>query len=155
MGSFYGEFYSLFNLLGFTMQILVVSRVMRLLGVGGALFVHPVAALVGYLGMAGMPNLGFVRNLKVLDNSLDYSLNNTAMQALWLPTSREAKYKAKQAVDSFFYRAGDVLAAVVVWAGQRLAFSVPDFAAINAGISLVWISVAFGLRRENKRRVGG
>ena len=58
-------------------------------------------------------------------------------------------------MDSFFYRAGDVLAAVVVWAGQRLAFSVPDFAAINAGISLVWISVAFGLRRENKRRVGG
>ena len=45
--------------------------------------------------------MSFVRNLKVLDNSLDYSLNNTAKQALWLPTSREAKYKAKQAVDAF------------------------------------------------------
>ena len=43
------------------------------------------------------------------DNSLDYSLGNTTKQALWLPTSREAKYKAKQAVDSFFMRAGDVL----------------------------------------------
>ena len=46
--------------------------------------------------------------LKVADNSLDYSLGNTTKQALWLPTSREAKYKAKQAVDSFFVRMGDV-----------------------------------------------
>ena len=58
--------------------------------------------------------------LKVADNSLDYSLGNTTKQALWLPTSREAKYKAKQAVDSFFVRAGDVLQAGIVFAGERL-----------------------------------
>ena len=68
---------------------------------------------------------------KVADNSLDYSLGNTTKQALWLPTSREAKYKAKQAVDSFFVRAGDVLQAGVVFTGERLAFAVPTFAAIN------------------------
>jgi AAA family ATP:ADP antiporter len=153
VGAFYGEFYSLFNFLGFSLQILAVSRIMNALGVGGALFVHPLVALVGYLSMAGMPSLGFVRNLKVLDNSLDYSLNNTAKQALWLPTSREAKYKAKQAVDAFFYRAGDVLAAGVVWVGQRLAFAVPVFALINAAVALVWLAVAFMLRRENRARM--
>ena len=52
-----------------------------------------------------------MRRLKVADNSIDYSLGNTTKQALWLPTSREAKYKAKQAVDSFFVRVGDVLQA--------------------------------------------
>ena len=49
--------------------------------------------------------------LKMADNSIDYSLGNTTKQALWLPTSREAKYKAKQAVDSFFVRMGDVVQA--------------------------------------------
>ena len=59
-----------------------------------------------------------MRWLKVADNSLDYSLGNTTKQALWLPTSREAKYKAKQAVDSFCMRAGDVVQAGVVYAGE-------------------------------------
>ena len=67
------------------------------------------------------PSFNAMRWLKVADNSVDYSLGNTTKQALWLPTSREAKYKAKQAVDSFFVRAGDVVQAGLVFAGERLA----------------------------------
>ena len=55
--------------------------------------------------------LGVVRWIKTAENSTDYSVMNTAKQLLWLPTSREEKYKAKQAVDSFFVRFGDLLAA--------------------------------------------
>src|SRR5207253_9558941 len=62
-----------------------------------------------------------VRMVKVLENGTDYSIQNTARHALFLPTSREAKYKAKQAIDSFFWRAGDVLQAVVVFVGTQLA----------------------------------
>ena len=59
--------------------------------------------------MLRAPSIQLMGWLKVADNSLDYSLGNTARQALWLPTSREAKYQAKQAIDSFFVRAGDVV----------------------------------------------
>ena len=119
MSGFYGDFFGWVNLLGFLAQIFAVSRVIKVLGVGGALFVHPVIALVGYTSMIWAPSLALVRNLKIADNATDYSLNNTVKQALWLPTSREAKYKAKQAVDSFFWRAGDVLSAVVVFVGEK------------------------------------
>ena len=54
---------------------------------------------------------------KIFENSTDYSIQNTTRQALFLPTSREAKYKAKQAIDSFFVRFGDMLQAVVVFVG--------------------------------------
>ena len=84
----------------------VVSRVFKFLGVGKSLFIHPIVALAGYLMMLRAPSITAMGWLKVADNSLDYSLGNTTKQALWLPTSREAKYKAKQAVDSFFVRAG-------------------------------------------------
>ncbi|HEY5906407.1 MAG TPA: Npt1/Npt2 family nucleotide transporter [Vicinamibacteria bacterium] len=153
VGAFYGDFFNWVNLVGFLAQMLLVSRIMAVVGVGGALFVHPLIALTGYLAAAVSPTLGLVRSLKVLDNATDYSLNNTAKQALWLPTSREAKYKAKQAVDSFFFRAGDVLAAGVVWLGQRLAFSVPVFAAVNAVVALVWLAIAWSLGRENRARM--
>ncbi len=153
MAGFWGDFFGWVNLLGFLAQTLAVSRVMKVLGVGGALFVHPLIALVGYTSMIWVPSLALVRGLKIADNATDYSLNNTVKQALWLPTSREAKYKAKQAVDSFFWRTGDVIAAIIVKVGALLAFTVPVFAAINVGLALVWLFIVSRLRRENERRM--
>ena len=56
-----------------------------------------------------MPVLAVVRIGKILENGTDYSIQNTVRQALFLPTSREAKYKAKAAIDTFCTRLGDVL----------------------------------------------
>src|SRR5207344_2064216 len=89
-----------------------------------------------------------IRWLKIADNSLDYSLGNTTKQALWLPTSREAKYKAKQAVDAFCVRAGDVLTAGVVYSGELASFSVGAFAALNVVFVLGWLAVVRGLGRK-------
>ena len=63
--------------------------------------------------IALFPLLAVVRVAKVCENGTDYSLNNTVRHSLFLPTSREAKYKAKQAIDTFFWRAGDLLQAGV------------------------------------------
>jgi AAA family ATP:ADP antiporter len=148
IGSVYSRLFSTVNLLGFLLQMFVVSRVFKFLGVGKALFIHPVVALVGYLMMLRAPSINFMAYLKVADNSLDYSLGNTTKQALWLPTSREAKYKAKQAVDSFFVRAGDVVQASIVFAGERLAFTVPAFASINVVLAGAWLGVVVLLNRQ-------
>jgi AAA family ATP:ADP antiporter len=90
--------------------------------------------------------------LKIADNSIDYSLGNTTKQALWLPTSREAKYKAKQAVDSFFVRMGDVVQAAVVFLGERLAFAVPAFAAVNVLLVGGWLAVVALLNVSLRRK---
>jgi AAA family ATP:ADP antiporter len=155
IGSIYSRFFSTVNLAGFLLQMFVVSRVFKFLGVGKALFIHPIVALSGYLLMLRAPSITFMAYLKVADNSLDYSLGNTTKQALWLPTSREAKYKAKQAVDSFFVRAGDVLQAGLVFIGERLAFAVPAFAAVNVVLAGVWLGVAVLLNRELRRKSSG
>jgi ATP:ADP antiporter, AAA family len=142
VGHIYSRFFSTVNLVGFLLQLFVVSRVFKFLGVGKSLFVHPVVALAGYLMMLRTPSMGLMQGLKVADNSLDYSLGNTTKQALWLPTSRAAKYKAKQAVDSFFMRMGDVTQAGLVFVGERLALSVPGFAAVNVVLVGLWLTVA-------------
>jgi AAA family ATP:ADP antiporter len=148
----YSSYFGWVNLIGFLLQMFVVSRVFRVLGVGRALFIHPAVAFVGYVGMLFAPSFGFIRWLKVADNSIDYSLGNTTKQALWLPTSREAKYKAKQAVDSFFQRAGDVLQAAVVYSGELTALSIAGFAALNLVFVCGWFGVASGLRRRLRAR---
>jgi AAA family ATP:ADP antiporter len=152
IGETYSGLFSTVNLLGFLLQMFVVSRVFKYLGVGKSLFVHPVVAGLGYLLMLRAPSLQLMGALKVADNSIDYSLGNTTKQALWLPTSREAKYKAKQAVDSFFVRTGDVIQAGVVFAGERLAFAVPAFAAVNLVLVGAWVAVAAMLNVSLRRK---
>lgn len=148
IGSVYSRLFSTVNLLGFLLQMFVVSRVFKFLGVGKSLYIHPIVALSGYLLMLRAPSISAMGYLKVADNSIDYSLGNTTKQALWLPTSREAKYKAKQAVDSFFVRMGDVVQAGLVFLGERLAFTVPAFAAINVVLAGAWLGVVTLLNRQ-------
>ena len=148
IGTTYSSLFSTVNLVGFLLQMFVVSRVFKFLGVGKSLLVHPSVAMVGYVVMAVMPSLSAMRWLKIADNSVDYSLGNTSKQALWLPTSREAKYKAKQAVDSFFVRMGDVLQAGLVYAGEQLSLAVPVFARISIVLVGIWFAIVMLLNRQ-------
>jgi AAA family ATP:ADP antiporter len=109
-------------------------------------------ALAGYASMAFIPVLSWIRGVKLAENSIDYSLQNTTRNALYLPTSREAKYKAKQANDTFFVRFGDVASAGLVFAGTTwLGFAPQHFALTNAALTLIWLVLAIAIGRHFHR----
>jgi AAA family ATP:ADP antiporter len=152
MTAFSGSMTAAVNLVGFVLQLFVTSRVIRRIGVRGALFVLPAIALVNYSIIFAAPVLAMVRIGKILENSTDYSIQNTLRQALFLPTSRESKYKAKAAIDTFFTRVGDVVSAGAVALGQLTGFTVAAFASINVGLTIAWLGVAALIAREHRRR---
>jgi AAA family ATP:ADP antiporter len=79
-------------------------------------------------------------------------LQNTIRNVLFLPTTREEKYKAKQAIDTFFQRAGDVLSALVVFVGtELLALTTSGFAVVNAVLVLLWLTIAAATGRRYYR----
>ena len=140
------------NVLSMLIQFFLVSRIFKYLGIGGALFVMPVLSLISYGVFAFAPVLAFIRLTKIAENATDYSLQNTVRRALFLPTSREAKYKALQAVETFFWRAGDMLSGILTFVLiQWLALSVRSFALVNIAIVIVWLALAAALARENRR----
>ena len=139
------------NLIGFLLQAFVVSRVFKYVGVRGALFILPVLAMAGYSIIATLPILSVVMVMKIAENSTDYSIQNTARHALFLPTSREAKYKAKQAIDGFFWRAGDMLQAVLVFVGTTFLFGIRGFALVNLALTVVWLGIVVAIAREHRR----
>jgi AAA family ATP:ADP antiporter len=143
IGEFYGNYFTLVNVASAFLQAFVVSRVLK------------AVALVGYTGMAFVPLLPFIRSVKLAENSIDYSLQNTTRNALYLPTSREAKYKAKQANDAFFVRFGDVLSAGLVFAGTRwLSFGSRQFALVNVALIAGWLILAVVIGRRFERLTG-
>ena len=155
IGAFYGSYFFWVNTVSAILQAFLVSRIIKWIGVRGALLVLPIVALGAYSVLVVTPLLAIIRGAKIAENSLDYSLNNTTRQTLFLPTSREAKYKAKQAIDTFFVRLGDVFSAGLVFAGTTwLAFGPKQFAMVNVGLVLIWLGVAFLIGRMFKQKAG-
>ena len=152
IGEFYGNYLTVVNVLAALIQAFLVSRIIKFFGVGGGLLVLPLVALIGYGAMAFIPILSIIRSAKIAENSIDYSLQGTVKNALYLPTSREAKYKAKQANDTFFVRFGDVISAGIVLAGTTwLGFAAKQFALVNLVLIAVWLTVAVALGRRFHR----
>jgi AAA family ATP:ADP antiporter len=156
IADFYSKYFSAVNVLGLLLQLFVVSRVVKYLGIPWAVLILPLISLASYSVLAFYPILYAVLSAKVVENSTDYSLNNTVRNMLFLPCSYEEKFSAKQAIDSFFVRMGDVLSAALVFAGTTIfALHPRGFAAVNGLIVLAWLALAWGVGREYARRTQG
>jgi AAA family ATP:ADP antiporter len=151
IGEFYGHYEVWYNVVALGLQMFAVSRIFKYAGVRAALFILPFLAMASYSLLLVLPVLPVIRWVKIAENGADYSIQSTTVQALFLPTSREAKYKAKAAIDTFFKRAGDVLEAGVVKVGSVLGLGIKGFAIINLVLTLVWVAVAFGIARAHRR----
>lgn len=149
---FYGDFLLWVNILVLFLQTFAVSRIVKFGGLKIAFFILPVIALLDATGVALLGSLTIVRYGKIAENATDYSVNNTVRNMLWLPTTTDMKYKAKQAVDTFMVRMGDVLSGVLVYVvATVMHLGVRTFAMVNVGLVAAWIFVAIGIVRENAR----
>ena len=152
--AFYGGFYFWVNVAGALIQMLLVSRFFKYFGVRAGLFVLPVVATLGAGMLSIVGTVLAVRIAKTAENSTDYSLQNTLKQALFLPTSREEKYKAKAAIDVFFVRLGDALSALLVYVGTEwLLFGAKHFALVNVALGVAWIFICIQIFRSHKKLV--
>jgi AAA family ATP:ADP antiporter len=146
---FFSGFYTAQNLAGLLIQLFLVSRILKYFGTRVALLVLPVLALGGYTLLAFSSLLPLIKTVKIAENSTDYTLNNTVRNVLFLPTTREEKYKAKQVTDAFSQRAGDVLhSALIFVATGVLALGVRHLAIINLVLVVLWVATAVGIGRR-------
>jgi AAA family ATP:ADP antiporter len=154
IGTFYADFDKWVNIAGLFIQLFLVSRILKYLGVHIAIMILPLIALGSYALIAVYPILEYVRWAKTAENATDYSLQNTVQNALFLPTTREQKYKAKQVTDSFSKRAGDTLAALTVFVVVNFfGTSIRAFALLNTVLVLLWLAVAYRIGREYRELV--
>jgi AAA family ATP:ADP antiporter len=152
MGVFYGNYNFYVAVLTFLIQAFLVSRIVKVAGLAGVLLALPVLAFGLYGGALVFTTLGMLYLTKVAENATDYSVMNTARQMFWLVTSREEKYKAKQAADTFVVRVGDLVSFVFYYAATVWLSLGPR--GLLAGIFVVivlWLGTAFLLLREYRR----
>ncbi len=138
-GQFYSSYYSWITLGSFLLQLLLVSRIFKWVGIKGAVLVLPVIMIIGYGLMLFFPIFSLIRLAMIAENSANYSVQNTTRHALFLPVPRKLKYLGKTTIETFFYRFGDLLYGIFIFVGTQF---------FDLGVSVFLLSnliLAFGL----------
>ena len=152
IGATYARYGLWVNIAGLVLQAFLVSRIIRRFGFAVAFLMLPVVAVVGSAALRAFPTLAVSLSTRVSENAVDYSLLNTARNLLWQPTPRHAKYIAKQVVDTFFIRAGDVVSALFVFVGSALGgLSVRAFVGVNLCAVIMTLVVGRAVLVERSR----
>jgi AAA family ATP:ADP antiporter len=150
IGSFYGDYQFWVNVVALLLQAFVASRLVKYQGLRGRAARAAADRARRLHRHRGRRSFALVRWIKTAENATDYSIMNTARQLLWLPTSTDEKYKAKQAIDAFFVRSGDVLSAAIVFVGTAvLHLSIARFALVNVALVVAWLAVALLVLRRH------
>ncbi len=102
--AFIANVYFYANAISVLVQLFLVSFLLQKFGVKTALMVLPLAMLGSSAAFLAVPTL-FVSSLLVIsDNGLNYSIQQTARESLFLVTSREEKYRARAFTNMFIQR---------------------------------------------------
>ncbi len=147
---FYATYQAVTTLLGFLIQLFLVSRVFERVGVRGAMLVLPLILFTGYSLLALLPVLAAARFIMIAENSFSYSLMSTTRHALFLPVNRDEKYVGKQTIDTFFFRFGDMLSgALVFFASAILGLGITAFVATNIALAVILLFLAISIGRQH------
>ena len=145
IGEHFPRVFTFTNMVALVVQLFLTSLVMTRFGVGTALLFLPVAALLGSAGFLVAPVLLMGSLLNTTDNAFSYSINQSAKEALYVPTTRDEKYKAKAFIDMFVQRFAKALAVglslliTTLFAGYS---SIRWLSLVTAVILLLWILAA-------------
>lgn len=156
--AYLGRLYLVTNILALLSQIVLTTVLLRRSGPGAGLVVLPAAMCFASGGFWLEPTLMMGSLLIIADNGLNYSINQTSRELLFVPTSSDAQYKARAFTNMFIQRlakgAATVLSAAFILIGVRWLSS------ITLAVTLAWIWLAIlagrGFQRlaESKRAAG-
>jgi AAA family ATP:ADP antiporter len=146
------------NVLVVGFETMLTARLIAWIGVGAALIILPSAYVFGFSASSMVPMLATVAALEIVRRSIGYGISSPAREVLFTVVPREAKYRAKNVIDTFVWRGGDAAAVwlieVVLWIGAveggNTAKEVSAIAAFGIPVALLWVLTAAALRRRHR-----
>ena len=141
---------ALINALSLVGQLLLVKHSVRRLGIGGTLVLLPLISVIGFTLLAMNPAFIIIAGLHVMRRSLGFGFTKPTTDMLYAVVSKEAKYKAKNFVDTAVYRGWDVASSWIVKFMGGLGLS--GIALLCVPVAIVWGTLTIWIGREYRRR---
>ena len=138
------------NALSFVGQLVIVKLAVQRLGIGVTLAVLPLVSIVGFALLAFNPAFAVMAAFQVVRRGFTYGLSKPATDMLYAVVSREAKYKAKNFIDTAVWRGGDLIS---VWTVRLLSgIGLAGVSLICVPLAALWSLLALWIGREYGRR---
>ena len=133
------------------LQLTMTGKIIRRFGLGVALAILPIATAIGFIGLAIYGSFVVLVLLEATNRAVQRGITRPAREALYTVASREDKYKAKAFIDTFVYRAGDVVGAQTEGALGRLGLAMGGLVSVVVPLALAWAALALWLGRAQGR----
>lgn len=134
------------------LQLTLTGKIIRRFGLGAALAILPLATALGFVGLAVYGSFAVLILLEAANRAVQRGITRPAREALFTVVGREEKYKAKAFLDTFVYRAGDVLGAQTEGALGRLGLAMGGLVSVVVPLALAWAALGLWLGRAQARR---
>lgn len=146
------------NLLTLLIQMFATGWLLRRFGIAPLLLLPATAILLGFALLSASPLPMLIWGVQVMTRASEFSLAKPARETLYTQVSREARYKAKAAIDTVVYRSGDLsfvwLHKWLVGFGSGIVFLAGIGVALAMGLS-AWAVVRAQPRPARARAAAG
>lgn len=146
LGEVFSTTYLALNVASLGVQVFLVGRLTRSLGVAQVLAVLPALIVLGGAGVLLGGGLIAAFVLKGADGGLRHSLHRTTTEVLYVPLSSSLRATVKSVIDVLGQRGGQALASIVILAVVALGGGTRILAAILLALAVVWLLLAVWIR---------
>ncbi len=138
------------NAVAFFCLLFGINNIQRKLGLGVALAFVPVAVSVAIISFKLFPELNMLFYLMVGAKAVSYAVNGPAIKQLYIPTSKEVKYKSQAWIETFGSRGAKASASLANLSKGALGFAtyLTITVCFSLGLAAVWFFVALFLARR-------
>ena len=134
------------------LQALVTGHLMQRLGVAVTLALLPLTAALGFVGLAIAGSLAALVAFEATFRAVQRGIMRPARETLFTIVPPADRYKAKAFIDTFVYRAGDVVGAQTEGLLARLGMGLAALAAFAVPLAMAWMVLGLWLGRAQGRR---
>lgn len=152
--TFTGFFFGTINVVAFVVQFALTSWILRRRGLLTALLILPTVLLGGSFAFVLVPIFWIAAGTELFDRALNYSLQNSAKEVVYLPIDRTIRYKVKPFIDMVVFRFGKGIAAVIgIVMMDLLGASTRTLGFIILPMVALWLVLTFRLRAEYTKAI--
>jgi ATP:ADP antiporter, AAA family len=137
------------------LQAIVTGHLMKRLGVALTLALLPLTAALGFLGLALAASLAALVAFEATFRAVQRGIMRPARETLFTIVPRTDRYKAKAFIDTFVYRAGDVVGAQTEGLLGRLGMGLAALASVAIPLAFVWLALGLWLGHAQRARADG
>jgi len=147
LASFFGFWFSSFNVIALLIQLFLTNRMLAWLGVTTNLLILPLGIAIGCLLFLTFPELWVLIIIKGMDGSFKQSINKAGIELSILPIPHHIKNEAKSFIDVVVDSIATGLAGLLlIFVIRKLELSTSYITVIILLILFIWVVLIYKLR---------